>query len=203
MRNDDLNFIAAAVDFSDAGPDKFKPGYDQYRDLALAAQRVANATPPAIPERGEAAIPEDMVPWSGGEVPTDWNGGAVLLADGEMFTARFQPLDWGRPAGLSRKRDIIAYTPRPAASRPDVVDRLEAALRIAQRTLHNYADPTGYSRNDDEPYLASDDIHPGKLAEISLVEIDEILAIAALCPDTTAASEQQKMGKPEPDGGET
>lgn len=33
-------FIAAAVDFSDAGPDKFKPGYSQYRDLALCAAKV-------------------------------------------------------------------------------------------------------------------------------------------------------------------
>lgn len=46
----DRRFIAAAVDFMEAGPDKFKPGYDQYRDLAIAASRLSAAPSPPVGE---------------------------------------------------------------------------------------------------------------------------------------------------------
>lgn len=40
IHNGDVAFIAAALDFSDAGPERFKPGYDEYRDVVLAASRL-------------------------------------------------------------------------------------------------------------------------------------------------------------------
>lgn len=48
----DQRFIAAALDFSAAGPDKFRPDWQTYRDLAEAAGRVA-ALSPAAGREGE------------------------------------------------------------------------------------------------------------------------------------------------------
>jgi hypothetical protein len=49
---DDRLFIAAALDFSNAGPNHFSPGFLQYRDLALAASRVSLAAQPTTEQPG-------------------------------------------------------------------------------------------------------------------------------------------------------
>jgi len=45
-------FIVAARDFYNAGPDKFKPGYEQYGDLLASAEQAAALSRPQAPAGG-------------------------------------------------------------------------------------------------------------------------------------------------------
>lgn len=70
-------------------------------------------------------IPEGMVPWAGGDsAPADWDGGPVLLADGDEW-AHKDATTWTHDCGT---RNVIAYTPAasPAHATPDVGEVTEA-----------------------------------------------------------------------------
>ncbi len=55
-------------------------------------------------------------------------------------------------------------------------DKMRELLNRARSTLESYADPSGYTDNEGEPFTADDAHHPGALAAATLAEIDEALA---------------------------
>lgn len=65
-------------------------------------------------EDAGTVIPAGMVPWHGGEsAPADWDGGPVLLADGERWGPYHASPGWATwDLEATNTRRIIAYTPR-------------------------------------------------------------------------------------------
>ncbi len=141
------------------------------------------ATPPAIPERGEVAIP--LVFYDSGDRARRLSALADAYAnsDGKVSVV-------GKDRLVSDLRDLA--TPRPAASRPDVVE-LVAEWKRLEDAFHDAVPDQG-------------DPGDGGVAGRALCQFiyDNSDALrAALCPDTTAVSGQKMgAGKPEPAGGE-
>ena len=66
---------------------------------------------------------------------------------------------------------LIALAPELATALTAAEARiaeLEAALSEAERTLENYADPTGYTDNFGDQYEPDEGVHPGLLAAETL-----------------------------------
>ncbi len=192
---DRLPILCAAFRTTTAGPGGFRMTFEFANIEQLHAAddewRTARKTPPAIPERGEVAIPEGMVPWSGDvRPPVNWDGGPTLLRDGSHGDGE----DWRHLVGIDdidSPNDIIAYTPQPAASRPDVVDQVARIIdpfNWGERDQYLVRADEWFAKGRIEPGDALTDGYREKAVHIVQPSLDKARAIlAALCPDTTAA----------------
>lgn len=121
---DDLRRVVRASLDNDA-----KPWTD------VASDPTALQSPPPVVS-GE--LPAGMVPWAGGEpAPADWDGGPVLLANGDLYAAPVGH-QWLAPFG---ENYVVAYTPKS----PPVVEewRREAvATDYAQQEISSAIDYT-------------------------------------------------------------
>lgn len=92
-------------------------------------------------DSGRVEIPAGMVPWHGGDsAPADWDGGAVLLRNGERDNGQAGN-DWRHTdlAFEDSDTDIIAYTPKPTASgggEREAVQRENEEAEIADNAVN-------------------------------------------------------------------
>jgi hypothetical protein len=118
-----------------------------------------------VRDKLEAALRGNLRPiveWAGlfaGAEPTS-------REEAETF-ARFKTR---RDQALDR---ILAALALPQAPSVDS-ERLREALKIAMRALCTYADPTGYTDGDGEPYPTDATVHPGAYAQAALDEINAL-----------------------------
>lgn len=163
--NQDKRFHAANVRVMD------KRDYADWKDRAAISAMLAFATeePTRSDAVGEAAIPEGMKPWAGGQdAPVDWDGGTVLLRKGHKRAVTDQsPSRWKHSKNETIRKadyDIIAYTPKPNAPTTveDDVERARQMLDdrgIGPDTVHG-------------PYVGHEDIVQVVAAAIALPSPD-------------------------------
>lgn len=87
----------------------------------------------------EVTVPEGMKPWHGGwESPADYDGGELLMRNGQYRSGSKLPIVWRwnqdqtRPA--QSDLDVIAYPPKPS---PDRVTEGELAIEALAQFLHD------------------------------------------------------------------